>query len=150
MQQPQDLMSLYSSQILALAAALPLTSPLREADGAAYKRAPLCGSHVRIEIALDGQKVTGYHHDIKACALGQASASILSKSVIGADVPKLERAYSALCDLLMDMDVSPPKEFSELSVLRAASGFRNRHASIRLAFEATLEAIATAQKKPAN
>ncbi len=79
----QDLMKLYSQRILALAAGIPHVGRLPAADGSAMKRSPLCGSTVTVDVAMDGDRIAEFAQDVKACALGQSSASVLGGQAIG-------------------------------------------------------------------
>lgn len=144
-----NLIKLYSQRILALAADIPLTDPLADADGEAFKRSPLCGSNIRVRIALDGGRISGFSHDVKACALGQASASVLAHSVIGASIDQIQTARDQLYAMLTANGPVPDAPFADLEVLQSARDYKNRHASIMLGFDATLAAIDEAQKKTA-
>ncbi|MGB0508375.1 MAG: iron-sulfur cluster assembly scaffold protein, partial [Pikeienuella sp.] len=78
-----DLIQLYSKRILALAADIPLTDPLPSPDGTAKKRSPLCGSSVSVSVVMNGDQIAEYSQDVKACALGQASAAVLGAIAVG-------------------------------------------------------------------
>ncbi|MDE0589633.1 iron-sulfur cluster assembly scaffold protein [Halocynthiibacter sp. C4] len=140
-----DLVKLYSARILALAADIGLTDRLDAPDATAKKRAPLCGSTVTVDLKLDGDTITAFGQDVKACALGQASAAVLAQSVIGSKVSDVREARDALKDMLKNEGPAPTGRFEELKVLLPARDYKNRHASILLAFEATLEAAETAK-----
>ncbi len=143
-----DLIALYSGQILALAADIPHAELLTEPMAQVKKRAPLCGSNVTVSLDFDGEKITNFGQDVKACALGQTSASILGAQVIGATEAQIQTARDQLYALLKSDGETPDAPFEKYEVLRPARGFKNRHASIMLALEATLEAIEQAKKVP--
>ena len=82
-----------------------------------------------------------YGHEVKACALGQAAASVISKSIIGSDVDKILTAREELINMLTNDGSSPNKPFEELEVLQPAKDFKNRHSSILLTFDAIADAI---------
>lgn len=136
-----DMMKLYSQRILALAADIPLTDRLENPDATARKRSPLCGSTVTVDIKTDGGKITEFGQDVKACALGQTSASILGANVIGRTEAEIQHARDQLYAMLKGSKVIPDPPFQELEVLMPAEKYNNRHASILLAFDATLEAL---------
>jgi NifU-like protein involved in Fe-S cluster formation len=137
----EDLIKLYSQRILALAAAIPLTERLEEPQSTARKRSPLCGSTVTVDLALAGGRVAAFGQDVKACALGQASASVLGRHVIGASREEIATAREALHAMLTAGGPAPGAPFEELEVLMPARDYRNRHASILLAWDATLAAF---------
>lgn len=136
-----DLINLYSTRILGLAAELPQPSRLDCPDGTATKRAPLCGSTVTVDIATDGTRITDYAANVKACALGQAAASVVAKAVIGCTPDEVRTARDALREMLREDGPAPQAPFDDLEVLRAASPFANRHASILLALDAVVDAL---------
>ena len=139
-----DLMKLYSGRILELAADIPHLGRLPDAQGSARKRSPLCGSTVTVDVTLADGRVAGFAQDVKACALGQASAAILGGAVIGRSLPELTAARDALAAMLREGGPVPPAPFDGFEVLMPARDFRNRHASILLAIEATVEAMTAA------
>ena len=136
-----DLIQLYSKRILALAADIPLTEPLEACDGSAKRRSPLCGSTVTACVSMDGDEISDFSQDVKACALGQASASVLGGAVIGKSRDEIAEARESLRAMLKDGAAPPTGAFEALEVLSPAKDYKNRHASILLAWDATLDAI---------
>ena len=137
-----DLIKLYSTKILALAADIPHAGKLENAQASAKRRAPLCGSTVTAFVNSDANgNVSEFAQNVRACALGQASASVLGRHVIGLDRGAIARARDALEAMLKQDGPTPPAPFEGLEVLRPARKFKNRHASILLAWDAVLEAI---------
>lgn len=141
MNQPTDLMKLYSKRILALAADIPLTDRLEAPQASAMKRSPLCGSTVTVDLSVTDGKITAFGQDVKACALGQAAASVLGAHVIGATKADIEKARSELYGMLKSSGPVPSAPFAALEVLQPARDYKNRHASILLAYDATLDAL---------
>ena len=141
-----DLIKLYSGQILALAADIPLTDRLENPHATVKRRAPLCGSTVTVDINLDHGKVTEFGQDVKACALGQAAASVVASSIIGRSTDEICKARDQLSAMLREGGTAPDSPFDGLKVLEPAREYKNRHASIMLALEATVEAIGEARK----
>lgn len=141
-----DLIKLYSGRILALAADIPHLGRLPAPQGTARRRSPLCGSTVTVDVDLADGRVAGFAQDVKACALGQASAAVLGQVVVGRTLPELEAARDALRSMLRDGGPVPAAPFDGYEVLLPARDYKNRHASILLALEATCEAVAAAEK----
>lgn len=141
----QDLINLYSGRILALAADIPHVGRLEAPVASVRKRAPLCGSSVTVDLVLEGGRVTAFAQDVKACALGQAAAAVLGQAVLGRSRAELETARAELTAMLKAAGPVPGAPFAGYEVLLPARDYRNRHASILLAIEATCEAAAQAE-----
>ncbi len=139
-----DLIKLYSARILALAADIPHLERLENPAGSAHKRAPLCGSTVTVDICCEDGKITKFGQDVKACALGQAAASVVGANVLGQTRATLLKAKSEMLAMLKENGPPPQAPFAGLEVLLPAREYKNRHASIMLCLEATLEAMDTA------
>ncbi|MBL9058015.1 MAG: iron-sulfur cluster assembly scaffold protein [Rhodobacteraceae bacterium] len=137
-----DLIKLYSGQILQLAASIPHLGRLADPSGSAKKRSPLCGSTVTVDLVMQDGRVAAFAQDVKACALGQASAAILGGAVLGRSLAELETARDALSAMLKDGGPAPAAPFDGYQVLLPARDYKNRHASILLALEATCAAAA--------
>ncbi len=146
MSENSDLIKLYSGQILALAADIPFAERLENPDGSARRRAPLCGSTVSVDVTLEDGRIATFGQDVKACALGQASASVVGKSIIGRSRQEVETARDQLKAMLKSDGPAPDAPFDGLKILEPARDYKNRHASILLALEATLEAIDAASE----
>ena len=138
---------LYSAKILRLVANIPHAGRLAAPDATAEKIAKLCGSKITVDVAMADGKVSDFAQEVRACALGQASAAVLGANIIGADVNEIEVARDALRAMLKDNGPAPEGRFSELSVLEAVKDYPARHASTLLAFEAALEAVRNAAQK---
>lgn len=142
-----DLIKLYSGRILALAADMPRTDRLSQPTATARKRSPLCGSTVTVDITVENGVITDYGQDVKACALGQASAAVLGAHVIGADLLELEAARDAFRSMLKTDGPPPEGRFADLALLAVVKDYPARHTSTLLAFEAVAEAVAQAVAK---
>ena len=136
-----DLMQLYSRRILALTTAMPHAGRLAEPGGSAMRRSPQCGSSVTVDVVLDGDRIVQFGQEVRACALGQASASVLGSAVIGRNRHEIAEARDQLLSMLKQDGPPPNGPFAELEALLPARDYPNRHASIMLAWEATLEAM---------
>jgi len=135
-----EILKLYSRRILALAANIPHSNRLENPDYTAKERSPLCGSTVTVDLNVSDGRVTAFGQDVKACALGQASASVLGKHVIGRSSEEIRHVRDQLKAMLKSDGPVPDPPFEELEALRPAREFKNRHASIMLAYDATIEA----------
>lgn len=128
--------ALYTKDILRLAADIPLLERLSEAEYQVTKVSPICGSRVKVDVVLDGARVFSYGQEVRACALGQASAAIMGAHVIGrplAEFPQLERDLRAF---LKGDAPAPDAPWDALAIFAPAQAHKSRHASILLPFEA--------------
>lgn len=141
-----DLIKLYSQRILALAADIPLNERLDAPQVTVRRRAPLCGSTVTVDLDLANGRISRFGQDVKACALGQASAALMARNILGRTRPEVEAARDALREMLKAGGPPPGAPFSGYEVLEPARDYRNRHASILLALEATAEAMEQAER----
>ena len=139
-----DLIKLYSTRILGLAADIPHLGRLPAPHGTARRRSPLCGSTVTADVVVQNGRIAEFAQDVKACALGQASAAVLGGAVIGRSLPELQAARDALRAMLKDGGPVPAAPFDAYEVLLPARDYRNRHASILLALDAACEAMEAA------
>jgi len=139
-----DMIKLYSQRILALAADIPHHSRLDAPGATVHRRAPLCGSAITVDITCKDGVVTEFGQDVKACALGQAAASVVGGAIIGCTKADVRGARDALARMLAEDGPAPVAPFDGLDVLRPAQEYKNRHASIMLSLEAAVEALETA------
>jgi len=142
-----DLMKLYSGRILALAADMPRVGRLDAPEGTARARSPLCGSTVTVDLVLRDGRIADYRQDVKACALGQASAAVVGANIIGRTEEEVRAGRDGLVAMLKDGGPVPASPWDGFEVLEPARDYRNRHASILLAFEATLKAFEDARER---
>jgi NifU-like protein involved in Fe-S cluster formation len=140
-----DLIQLYSGRILGLAVNIPHVGRLTAPDGTARRRSPLCGSTVTIDVTVAQGRISGFAQDVKACALGQAAASVLGAAAIGRTKAELETARDALRDMLRAAGPVPAAPFGDYEALMPARDYKNRHASIMLALEAAVDAMTAAE-----
>ena len=140
MSETSDLIKLYSTRILALAADIPHLGRLDTPQASVKKRSPLCGSTVTVDLDLTDGRVSRFAQEVKACALGQASAAVLGAAVIGRSTQELETAARDLEAMLKSDAPVPGAPFDGYEALLPARDFKNRHASILLAVQAAAEA----------
>ena len=134
---------LYSREILRRTTQLMHVGRLAAPQASADKTAKLCGSTIHIELAMDGDTVSDFAQEVQACALGQASAAILSQNVVGARADEIFAARDGMRNMLKGEASAFPDRFRDFAILASVKDFPARHASTLLALEATSEAIAT-------
>ena len=136
---------IYSRRILELAADIPLQGTLPDAHASAKAHSKLCGSTVTVHLKLDGNVVSAFAHEVKACALGQASSSIMGQHVVGSTVEEL-RTLREDMHRMLKADGNPPSgKWADLALLEPARDLKARHASILLTFDAVVDALAKAE-----
>ena len=140
-----DLIKLYSARILALASDMPRTTRLASPDATAKRRSPLCGSTVTVDVITRDGVIVEYAQDVKACALGQAAAAVVGAAVVGLTEAQVQAGRDQLHAMLKEDGPVPAAPFDGLAVLEPARDYKNRHASIMLAFDATLDALSQAK-----
>jgi len=132
---------LYSREILKRTTQIKHVGHLHAPQASADKTAKLCGSTIHVELSLTQDRVSDFAHVVKACALGQAAAAILSQAIIGASRDEIADAKQAMKAMLTGQDFAFPHRFSDFIILQSVKDFPARHASTLLALEATDEAI---------
>lgn len=142
-----DLIKLYSTRILALAADIPHHGRLAAPQGTARRRSPLCGSTVTVDVRVEAGRITQFAQDVKACALGQASAAVLGAHVLGATLAEIEMARDQFRAMLKDGAAAPVGRFSDLEMLAPVKDYPARHTSTLLAFEAATDAVRQASTR---
>ncbi|HEX7799180.1 MAG TPA: iron-sulfur cluster assembly scaffold protein [Asticcacaulis sp.] len=135
---------LYSREILRRTTQLRHVGHLAAPDGQADRVSKLCGSSIHVEVNMRDGVVADFAQQVEACALGQASAAILSQTVIGASTDEIRAGRDALRALLSGAEAEIPARFADLRVLESVKDFPARHASTLLAWEATLAAVSQA------
>lgn len=132
---------LYSGRVLELAADIPHVGTLTRPQGRAQKVSRLCGSEVSVDVIMDGALVSEFAIEPKACALGQASSSVLARNIIGVGRAEIATARDQFKAMLKEGGPPPDGFFWELRYLQAVADYPPRHTSTLLAFDAALEAI---------
>jgi NifU-like protein involved in Fe-S cluster formation len=132
----------YNRRILELAAAIPRIGRLDEPDASATALSKLCGSTVTIDLKMDGDTITDFAHEVKACALGQASSSIMARNIIGSKASELRDLREGVRKMLKE-NGSPPAngKWADIAVLEPVRNYKARHASTLLTFDAVVDAI---------
>jgi len=131
----------YNKRILELAADIPRLGRLPRPGASATAHSKLCGSTVTVDLAMDGDQVTDFAHDVKACALGQASSSIMARHVVGSRSAELRDVRRQMQKMLKENGRPPEGKWADLAVLEPVRDYRARHASTLLTFDAVVAAI---------
>jgi NifU-like protein involved in Fe-S cluster formation len=132
---------IYNKRILELAGNIPRLGRLANADASATQHSKLCGSTVTVDLRMDGDIVTDFAHDVKACALGQASSSIMARHVVGASAAELRALRDTMRRMLKDNGPPPEGRFEDCRYLEPVRAYKARHTSTLLTFEAVVDAI---------
>ena len=132
---------IYNTKILEFAGNIPLTGALADADATADAHSKLCGSKVRIWLKMDGPVISGFSHEVKACALGQASSSVMARHVLGATADEIRLAKADMLSMLKEGGEGPEGRFEEMRYLKPVKDYKARHASTMLTFDAVVKAI---------
>jgi NifU-like protein involved in Fe-S cluster formation len=137
----------YNRRILELAAAIPRLGRLGDPDASATAHSKLCGSTVSVDLKMRGDVVTDFAHEVKACALGQASSSIMARNVIGSRAGELRELRETVRRMLKENGAPPSGKWADVAVLEPVRDFKARHASTMLTFDAVVSAIDTVEAK---
>jgi NifU-like protein involved in Fe-S cluster formation len=131
----------YNQRILELAGGIPRIGRLAAPDATATAHSKLCGSTVTVDLKLDGDVVTDFAHVVKACALGQASSSIMARNVVGSQVAELRQLREMVRRMLKENGAPPTGKWADIAVLEPVRDYKARHASTMLTFDAVVSAI---------
>ena len=141
---------IYNRRILEFAGTIPRIGRLPQPDASATAHSRLCGSTVTVDLKMDGDVVTDFAHDVKACALGQASSSIMAQNIVGASAGELRKVREAMGRMLKENGPPPEGRFADLKFLEPVRDYKARHASTMLTFDAVVDAIGQIEAKRAE
>jgi SUF system NifU family Fe-S assembly protein len=137
----------YNRRILELAGNIPRLGRLDDPDASATAHSKLCGSTVTVDLKMEGDRVTDFAHEVKACALGQASSSIMARHVIGANAEELRSLRETVRRMLKENGSPPTGKWDDISVLEPVRDYKARHASTLLTFDAVVDAVGQIEAK---
>jgi len=138
----------YNRRILELAAGIPRLGRLDHPDATATAHSKLCGSTVTVDLKMTGDTVTDFAHEVKACALGQASSSIMARHIIGAKADELRALRETVRKMLKENGTPPTSgKWADIAVLEPVRDYKARHASTMLTFDAVVDAIGQIESK---
>ncbi|MDF0583482.1 iron-sulfur cluster assembly scaffold protein [Bradyrhizobium yuanmingense] len=132
---------IYNKRIIELAGNIPRLGRLADPDASAIAHSKLCGSTVKVDLKMNGDTVTDFAHDVKACALGQASSSIMASHVVGSTASELRELRETVRKMLKESGAPPQGKWEEIKFLEPVRDYKARHASTLLTFDAVVDAI---------
>ena len=138
---------IYNRRIIELAGNIPRLGRLASPDASATAHSKLCGSTVKVDLKMDGPIVTDFAHEVKACALGQASSSIMASHVIGSTASELRELRETVGKMLKDNGSPPQGKWADIALLEPVREYKARHASTMLTFDAVVDAIGQIEAK---
>ena len=138
---------IYSRRVLELAADIPRLGRLAAPDATAKAHSRLCGSTVIVDLAVKDGRVVDFAHDVKACALGQASSSLMARHVVGATPEELRALRETMTRMLKQNGPPPEGKWADFAVLEPVRAYRARHASTLLTFDAVADALGQIELK---
>ncbi len=137
-------LDLYNKQILRLAASISRVGRLPAPDASATAHSRLCGSRITIDLKLNDDVITDYAHELRACVIGQAVASVVAKVIVGLTIDEVDEGAEILSAVLRDKTLPPPGPWAKFEPFLPVADFRSRHGSALLPFQALQRAIAEA------
>ena len=138
----------YNHRIIELAGSIPRIGRLHDPHASATAHSKLCGSTVTIDLKMDGDTVTDFAHEVKACALGQASSSIMARNIVGSKASELRALREGMRKMLKEKGEPPADgKWGDIAVLEPVRDYKARHASTMLTFDAVVDAIGQIEAK---
>ncbi|ABD06889.1 NifU-like protein [Rhodopseudomonas palustris HaA2] len=132
---------IYNKRIIELAGNIPRIGRLPDAQATATAHSKLCGSTVKVDLKMDGDVVSDFAHEVKACALGQASSAIMASHVVGSTSGELRALRESVRKMLKENGAPPDGKWADIAMLEPVRDYKARHASTLLTFDAVVDAI---------
>ena len=133
--------NVYNAKILEYAGNIERIGVLENPDATARAHSKLCGSTVDVTLKMDGDTVSDFAHKVKACALGQASSSIMAKTIVGSTAAELRELRKTMYEMLKNGGSAPTGKFEEFRFLEPVKDYKARHASTLLTFDAVVDCL---------
>jgi len=140
----------YNAKILGFAGNIGRLGRLDAPDATATAHSKLCGSTVTVDIVMDGDTISDFAHEVKACALGQASSAIMASHVVGSNSDELREVRETMRRMLKEEGAPPQGRFEDLKYLEPVRDYKARHASTMLTFDAVIDAIEQVERRRAG
>lgn len=140
----------YNAKILGFAGNIGRIGRLENPDASATAHSKLCGSTVTVDIRMQDDIIVDFAHEVKACALGQASSSVMAQNIVGSSAAELRALRETMLAMLTKNGAPPDGRFADLKYLEPVRDYKARHASTMLTFDAVVDAIAQIESKQAN
>jgi len=141
---------LYNAQVLTKAAQISHIGRLENADAHAFKRSKYCGSTILVDLKMRRGHITDFAQEIQACALGQASASIVAQHIIGRKSAELKTLYQTVTNMLQALGPPPQGCFADFAILQPVKDYKARHGAVLLVLEAIIDCIEQIEAKEKN
>jgi NifU-like protein involved in Fe-S cluster formation len=141
---------IYNARILDYAGNISHIGRLAEPDASATAHSKLCGSTVTVDLVVRDGVVADFAHDVKACALGQASSAIMAKNIVGSTPEELRAVREDMRRMLKENGAPPTGRFEDLKYLEPVRDYKARHASTMLTFDAVVDALGQIEAKRAE
>jgi len=138
---------IYNKRIIELAGNIPRIGRLPDPDATATAHSKLCGSTVKIDLKMDGDVISDFAHEVKACALGQASSAIMASHVVGSSSSELRALRDTVRKMLKENGAPPDGKWADIAMLEPVRDYKARHASTLLTFDAVVDAIGQIEAK---
>jgi NifU-like protein involved in Fe-S cluster formation len=138
---------IYNRRILELAADIPRLGRLKSPDASARAHSKLCGSTVTVDLSLSDGRVSDFAHDVRACALGQASSSLMARHIVGATPEELKELRRTMYKMLKENGAPPDGKWADFAALEPVRDYKPRHASTLLTFDAVTDALEQIEAK---
>lgn len=138
---------IYNKRIIELAGNIPRIGRLSAPDASAMAHSKLCGSTVKVDLKMENDVVTDFAHDVKACALGQASSAIMAQHVVGSTASELRDIRDTVWRMLKENGAPPTGKWADVALLEPVREYKARHASTMLTFDAVVDAISQIEAK---
>lgn len=131
----------YNKKIIELAGNIPRLGRLSHPDASATAHSKLCGSTVKVDVSMTDGLVSDFAHEVKACALGQASSSIMARHVVGSSPAELRELRETVRRMLKENGAPPQGKWADIALLEPVRDYKARHASTLLTFDAVVDAV---------
>ena len=141
---------IYNAKILEFAGNIPRIGRLADPDASSRQHSRLCGSTVTVDVKMADGRISDFAHDVKACALGQASSSIMARNVIGSTPQELRDLRAAMYKMLKERGAPPDGRWADLRYLEPVRDYKARHTSTLLTFDAVVDAVNQIESKQAS
>lgn len=141
---------IYNTRILSFAADIPRLGRLKDPDASATAHSKLCGSTVTIDLKTRGDEIVDFAHEVRACALGQASSSVMARHVVGARADEMRALRDTMRRMLKEGGPPPDGRWADLAALEPVRDYKARHASTLLTFDAVVDALDQIDRKKAG
>ncbi|MBJ7533483.1 iron-sulfur cluster assembly scaffold protein [Rhodomicrobium vannielii ATCC 17100] len=142
-----NLEDIYTGRVLELSANMPRAGRLESPDATASAHSRLCGSRITIDLRMEGDRVTDYAQDVRACLLGQTSAAVMGANIVGSTAAELRAVGGQMRRMLKEGGQPPSGRWADLAILEMVRDYKARHASTLLVFDAVEDAIAEIEAK---